>query len=114
MYNGSGISDTDCVRIYTQKSVNLPGWFALPVALIREDLVQTAPPPDEAVWNPSWMEDSVVRYIREQMLAGSIVASTMQMDYDEDACYLNGTFICDEMIGVEKSEENIQGDAESD
>ena len=107
LYNGSGISDTRCVKIYKENSISLPGNFQLPLSVIRETVI----PYDLALSQRgiqedfSWMSDYMLSYLSEQMIAGQVVHEYVIDGVVDDTYVYTGKFACIEMIGKYKYEE---------
>lgn len=108
LYNSSGISDTECVRIYSEQYLTLPGGFQLPVAIAVEQYIsydteiQTHPDP-EGVLLP-FMQD----YLRRQMIAGRILTG-FHTGTELDGFYrIDGIYGCYEMIGLTRPEERLE------
>lgn len=104
-YNNSGISGTECVRIYSEKYVTLPGGFSLPIAIAAERSIDYAweikPFEDpEAVLQP-WMEG----YLLSHMIAGQILSRTQSIFCTEKFVRFSAVYGCYEMIGLLRPEE---------
>ena len=88
--NNSGISGGECVRIYSENYITLPGGFLLPVAIATERYVyyetqlQSYEAP-EAVLQP-FMEE----YLLSRMIAGRIVSRWETLVTSEDVAILEG------------------------
>lgn len=108
LWKDSGISDTRCVKMYSEEYLTLPGGFQLPVALIIEknisyDFLQVTA--DES--QLSWMSDVAAEYLTENMVAGSILGSHVALSQTNDLLTLTGKYTCLEMIGKVRNEENV-------
>jgi similar to stage IV sporulation protein len=108
----SGISDAEYVKMYKEKILTLPGGFQLPVALIieqnvRYDYVQMPAPADDGT---AWLTQKADKYLRNQMIAGSILDSNVFVEQLDDVYHLSGNYSCLESIGQVRGEENIQND----
>lgn len=115
LYKDSGISDASCVKMYSEEYLTLPGGFQLPIAIIRETQVYrhvltevTAQAEDYA-----WMSSAASEYLQEQMIAGTILNTDIQMNMNEEYCSIQATYACVEMIGIEKNEEIVQQDGQN-
>ena len=51
LFKDSGISDTSCVKMYTEEYLTLPGGFRLPIALVTQRCIYYAPCD---TWDPNW------------------------------------------------------------
>ena len=101
----SGIPDTSCVKIYSEKYLTLPGGFQLPLAIATEELVcytceETQTPEDYA---RSILTDFSKDYLSSQMIAGRILNSQEEIS----GFTLSGKYACNEMIGVIQNEEIV-------
>lgn len=109
-YKDSGISDSTCVKMYTEEHLTLPGGFRLPIALITEQCVYYScalgNSGDEQVWLENYCED----YLIENMQAGQILTRQINTDYDGDSYIFHGEYVCLEMIGQFMNEEIISND----
>ena len=99
--NKSSIQDRECVKIYTQKYLTLPGGFELPVSLITEkiywfDEQQIAMSDTDDFM---WLKESVESYLLSDMVAGKILHSGEELNSHDGLCCLNGVYVCNEMIG---------------
>lgn len=108
-YQGSGILDTSCVKMYEENYVTLPGGFQLPIAFVTETWIyyeETAP---AAIAEQA--KDNLVRfaefYLRSQMVAGQILEKEEDFIQEEGVFRLDGEYGCLEMIGRERKEEII-------
>ena len=115
-YNDSGIWDTTCAKIYSEKCLQLPGEFFLPVTLIKETFyfydTDSVDACDEG--ENSWLSAFVQKYLKSVMIAGEIVNAQESCSSTEDADYLSGKYICLEMIGQVKFENTISKDKSYD
>lgn len=108
-YQGSGILDTSCVKMYEEHYVTLPGGFQLPVAIVTETWIfyeETTP-----VAATEQAKDNLVRFaesfLRRQMVAGQIIAKEEDFFQENGTFCLDGEYGCLEMIGRERKEEII-------
>ena len=108
--NSSGISDTTCVKIYDTSVLELPGGFVLPIALIRETRPyysicdQVTENKDDFLWTNESMKDQLL----QQMVAGKILSQSHKITLFDDLYLMEADYICTEMIGKYKQEENFQ------
>ena len=101
LYKDSGISDSGCVKIYSQKYLTLPGGFQLPLSLIQESVCfyETEEFRLSDISELSWLSESTESYLQCNMVAGSILHGNTQGKFSDGTFLLNGTYICEEMIG---------------
>lgn len=104
LYKGSGISDTTCVKIYEEKCLGLPGGFSLPLGIICEEFLYY----ETGSINPDapWLVECTRDYLKNQMVAGTIISDDITITKTEEAICLSGRYDCTEMIGQIKLEEN--------
>ena len=108
-YQGSGILDTSCVKIYEENYVTLPGGFRLPIVFVTETFVYY----DESMPTTSLEQgkDNLARiaesYLRSQMIAGEILDKNEQYVEGDADFQMKATYGCLEMIGRERKEEII-------
>jgi len=107
LWKGSGIWDSSCGRIETQYHVTLPGGFQLPIAVCVEEFLFYETVPSTAPAPEAWASLSAFssRYLRSQMVAGSIQNAQEEFVF-ADGCYrMEGHYVCEEMIGRERREQ---------
>ena len=107
LWKDSGIWDATCGRMYEEYYITLPGGFQLPVALCLE--TYTFYETGIAGIQKESAEDALTNfsetYLKEQMVAGSILRKSQTIT-DEDGYYrMEGTFVCAEMIGRVQQEQ---------
>ena len=107
LYNGSGISDASCVKIYDELKLTLPGGFQLPITLIQESIIEYDFYNSHIINECGWLEEAAVSYLQSDMIAGQIIDHQIRTQVQEDVYILSGQFSCLEMIGREKVEENL-------
>ena len=104
-YKGSGISVGSCVKMYAEYVLTLPGGFELPVAFIKERIMDSNV--TDAMYAP---EDGdrlslfAEKYLKGQMIAGIIHCAAEQVDITEDTVRLSGRYTCTELIGRTQNE----------
>jgi sporulation protein YqfD len=108
----SGNINTSCVKIYSEKFVCLPGGFTLPISLIKitKQYYDTTEQVTDVSNQADWLNDFSVAYLKEMMVAGSIVSSKSQIFEEEGVVYLHSEFACVEMIGQTKYEQRLLKD----
>ena len=105
-YQGSGILDASCVKMYSENYLTLPGGFQLPIAFVTETWLCY----DEAVSTESTIPDlsgAAQKYLRGQMVAGKILSKVETTTQNDGVVRLYGEYACHEMIGQERNEEII-------
>lgn len=112
----SGIIGTTCAKIYLEEYVFLPGGFRLPVCLITETLCfyEDSQNTSAETESANWLAESAAAHLRGDMVAGEIISSQVEIESEEDACYLYGRYACIEMIGRVNYEDAIPKDGEYD
>ena len=106
LWKDSGISDTRCVKMYSEEHLTLPGGFQLPVALITEyslDYLLS----EEEIEPPDWLGASTEEYLQSCMIAGKIFQKNSVITDEDSLCVLRGRYVCLEMIGQKRYEENL-------
>lgn len=108
-YEGSGILDTSCVKMYEENYVTLPGGFQLPIAFVTETWIYHEETMPVAVTEQ--VKDNLIRfaesYLQSQMIAGQILTKEENFFREDDTFRLDGEYGCLEMIGRERKEEII-------
>ena len=87
--------------------MTLPGGFSLPIALITETCIcyQTqCVELDEPIVQ---MKKAVTDYLSTDMVCGEILQRKNEVLASEDLFTLSGRFVCREMIGKVRYEENL-------
>ncbi len=104
----SGISDTECVKMYEEKFLTLPGGFSLPIALINQTCIYTEyNRANNSDGDFSWLEETCEEYLKSIMIAGDILQKK-QIGICDDGIYtIKGKYACKELIGQIRYEENI-------
>lgn len=109
-YKDSGILGGDCVRIYEDYYVILPGGFQLPIGFAIEQRyyydTQTETVSEEELY--SLLSETAETYLDRSMLAGEILGTYTHIYTEENACRLSGTYRCREMISRIRKEEILQ------
>ncbi len=115
-FKGSGISPTECDKMYSLRYLTLPGGFQLPVAVVTE------------VWTYYRREGAVVEdgqkkqilsdfgkaYIASHMVAGSIIHTGEIFNSDTPVSSMLASYACKEMIGVVRYEEGFHPNGQHD
>ncbi len=116
LYKGSGISDTSCVKMYSESYITLPGGFQLPVAIVTESHIYYETNESFVTQQDGGevLSGFAKDYLLSQMVAGQVLKKTEDIASDDGSLYLTGNYACLEMIGVMRSEENIKPYGEHD
>lgn len=103
-YKSSGILDASCARIYSVWYMTLPGGFRLPVGVVQE------------VWQyydfqqyrmqELDLDDTAKAYLLRQLTDAKILHSHTDLQEDDSAAILRGSYVCREMIAQIQIEEN--------
>lgn len=109
-FSGSGILDSSCVKMYEENYVTLPGGFQLPIKIVTETWITCQEPTDEVSSRDDTQLLSLLsrRYIKQQMIAGSVLSQKEEAEVLDGIIRLNGEYGCIEMIGREQNEEIIK------
>lgn len=109
-YKGSGISDSSCVKMYSESYLTLPGGFQLPVTLVTEVWTEYEYADREVAGEDTaaMLERFAQDYLSQQMVAGQILSGTQELASQEGVVILHGKYACREMIGQVRSEEIIR------
>ena len=105
--NSSGISGGECVRIYSERYITLPGGFRLPVAIVTEQWITYAPTACTLEDPALILQPLIADYLRSQMIGGRILLSSQVVSRTEDLFRIDGIYSCYEMIGIIRTEENF-------
>lgn len=108
-FKDSGILDDTCVKINKIYPFVLPGGFVLPISVIHQNVVYYDGVADASLIEQDyqWLSDYAQAYLRERMVAGTIL-NTQDSIHSEDGCsVLYGSYFCEEMIGKTKKEVNL-------
>lgn len=106
-HNSSGISDTTCVKIYSEQYVTLPGGFVLPVVFFVEEVIFAPIVSDSLTDTQPFMHSFITSYLQSQMIAGEILHTSTVFTDGVGVSRLDGRFDCVEMIGMIRTEENL-------
>lgn len=107
-YKGSGISDATCDKMYEESYVTLPGGFRLPIIIVTESWTYYE---DDRVTLPEpSLSNFADRYLRELMIAGTVVSRSEQGSTENGIYTFHGNYACTEMIGQVRNEETIKPD----
>ena len=106
-FESSGILDTECVKMYEENYVTLPGGFVIPIGFVIAR-VYTTIPTEEQTLPESILTAAAERYLNTQMISGRITGREEVLSHENGVWYLKGIYECLEMIGREQSEEIIK------
>lgn len=115
-FQGSGISDTTCVKMTSVKTLTLPGGFALPVKLVveRREWYDTEPVPVSGEDGQRLLDAFARDYLTDTMTAGQILRQERTVERIGDIYCLTGQYACLEMIGRSTSWETLDSYGEND
>ena len=101
LWKDSGIWDTTCDRMYAEYYITLPGGFQLPLALAVERYRVREPSDSQADSDSvrSRLRSFGASYLKDQMVAGSILKENLNFREENGWLYLAGEYVCTEMIG---------------
>ncbi len=103
----SGIPGTSCAKIKTEYYLTLPGGFQLPVILEVEQVIAYETAAD-TVWDATErLQAFAAAYLKQQMVAGTIENTAEVLTDSPGLCRLDGVYDCTEMIGIQRTEENL-------
>lgn len=107
--NHSGISDSSCVKMYTEYYWHLPGDYQLPVSvhkvICRYYEMTDIPQTDEDI---QWIPQYARQYLLSKMVSGNILSESFAWNTNSDIGEYVATYACHEMIGKEKREEIVK------
>ena len=112
-FKDSGISDTSCVKIYTEEYLKLPGGFSLPVSLITQRYIYSDCTDEWEDNCDTWLADNARLYMMSNQNACRVISENTQMEIDENSCIFNGKYVCLEDIGQFVNEEIISNDRQT-
>lgn len=114
-YNGSGICDTSCGRMYAEYYIYLPGGFQLPLALAVETISYPDTYPTEC--DPDTAEEDLSSFLRNyassRMISGEILRMMEGFSCADGVYRLEGDYLCREMIGRNRQEGKVETDGKS-
>ncbi len=103
----SGISSSTCAKIEKEYCLTLPGGFQLPVKLVISQTTEYTALSADAAVTDVFLDAYSRQYVTQQMIAGSIQAGTNVFTALPGLYRLDGVYDCCEMIGIERTEENL-------
>lgn len=115
-FKDSGNFTPLCAKIYVEECWQLPGGYSLPVAIIKETTYTYEQGADTSAISEAeaWLEDFAKTYLQSTMIAGEVLSSKTETEYDEAVCNFNGKYACREMIGKIRVEQGILGEDTND
>ena len=100
LFGSSGISETNCDKIVSEKTLTLPGGYALPLTLTVETYTayeaKDGALPQQQAWQI--LQDGTRRQLEASMVAGQCSDSSEQQDTSDGLYRLETTAWCREMI----------------
>ena len=115
LWKDSGIWDTTCDRMYEEYYVTLPGGYQLPLGVAVE--TGTVYQLQESQLQPETLEASIAdygkSYLHQHMVAGEIINSSETFAVSDGLIYLNGEYVCTEMIGRVQREQIGEANGEN-
>lgn len=105
--NSSGISGGECVKIYSEQYLTLPGGFRLPIAIAVEQCVTYETEVQTHADPESILLPFITDYLQSQMIAGQIRSSAQTATRLDGFYRIDGIYGCYEMIGITRPEESI-------
>ena len=101
LWKDSGIWDATCGRIYTENYITLPGGFALPLGWAVD--VYFTGNTQQAEYPPAYAQEQLCAYadgyVKQQTVAGTIQSREISTYREGDIYWLEGEYLCTEMIG---------------
>ena len=115
-FKDSGNFTPLCAKIYVEECWQLPGGYSLPVAIIKETTFTYEQGTDTSAISEAeaWLEDFAKTYLQNTMIAGEVLSSKTETEYDEAVCNFNGKYACREMIGKIRVEQGVLGEDTND
>ena len=105
LYKDSRISDASCVKMYTERSLVLPGGFVLPIKLVKESLdMYYCEEKILALDKHSNISQLAEEYLINNMVSGRILSTAVTGETVEDIYHFRGTYTCEEMIAQVRAE----------
>ncbi len=105
LWNSSGILDTTCVKIYSQKYMTLPGGYVLPICIVKEQYDTYQWEENIAAREEAAAADFAQNYLLSSMYCGRIEQFGYVFTNEETVSRFDGVFQCCERIGIISTEE---------
>lgn len=107
IYGKSGNDQSICGRMYAEYNWKLPGGYRLPVKLTVDEYLVTAltQEPKSAAASQPQLRAFARRLVKENMIAGQILAAEERVSQQNDLIVLEGRYLCSEMIGRIRQEQ---------
>ena len=112
-FKDSGISDTSCVKIYSEDYLMLPGGFVLPVSLVTQRYIYCDCADERQQSWETWLADCVKKYMISTLQACQVISENTQFVTNDSLCIFNGKYICLENIGQFVNEEIVNDDRQT-
>lgn len=115
LWNGSGICDTTCGRMYAEYYIYLPGGFQLPLALAVDthSCWEVTPGAYSSEEMEQALSDFGEGYLSSGMISGEILLSGERFFAADGLFRLEGDYLCREMIGRNRQEGKVETDGKS-
>ena len=111
-FKDSGISDTSCVKMYTEEYLTLPGGFQLPVSFIIQTCTYYTEPVKTET-STDWILAYSKRYLLDHLQAGQVLREHIQTEYGSGLYCMYNEYICLENIGQFVNEEIVKHDGQT-
>ena len=105
LWKDSGIWDSSCGRIYSEKYITLPGGFVLPFGWSVDTWILGSVSGQSAENCEDYLRSFANNYVCSQMIAGSIETESVHIELDGDLYRLEGEYVCNELIGKWQAEQ---------
>ena len=105
-FQGSGIYDVSCVKMYSEYALTLPGGFVLPIKLEVQHLKYAELTPGEmtAEEASAMLSEFSRNYLLDHMIAGEVHRTWETLQCGNGIITLEGRYACLEMIGRQRAE----------
>ena len=105
----SGISDTGCVKMYSEYPLTLPGGFTLPIVFVKMQQIKYETYETQLEESElTWVSNASRAYLTKQMIGGKILKSGVSTEIRDGIYHHIGCYYCSELIGKVYSEEIIK------
>lgn len=111
LWKGSGNTQVTCGRMYEEYYVTLPGGYQLPLGIgVQTDWQRTIDPYRYDLADlEAFLFTSTLDYLLDHMVDGAIVSEDLECSEEEGLSYLEGSYVCTEMIGRVQAEQIGEG-----
>lgn len=104
LYNCSGILDGSCVKMYSERTIRLPGGLELPITLCLEEYTNCKTSVTD-LDQSNWPIDAAKTYLTNKMISGKIIDYQTSVSIVDRIHVYDLIFTCREMIGMTQKEE---------